>query len=658
MAFVPRPREHPGRWIACALACVRGDVGALRDMLPHLSSGFARWARPGLTHYAVYGGPDTLALLAEHDLLEIEALDRDGHTPLMCAAGHARVLPVGAEPSAFAVPLSELVTVQSCRWLLAAGAMVDARDPRGRTALHWAAFASCMRSAAVLLEFGAAIDGLDHRGRTPLMLACLHRPRGRDGETIELLLRAGADPDIRDDHGWTSLHHLAAGGRSEDERSLALALLARGARPSRDRAGRSPADIAAWREVVHDGGPLARDTAVAAGPGPYHLQTEPALAERLIDQLVPEPPDPSEALPGTGRVRAKLDDWMVWADWLQSRGDPRGELVTSSLACVGRSGRKRQRNLEALEHVHWRTQSIAHAGLFCADALAPAQDTLLQPTWTHGFMTAVTINGQLSRLVEAHVAEIATSLLGSEPLLADMRIFLPEDHLRWAELIDAIGRIDPCTRLRRLVLFGLPPSLPELGALARALPKLRSLWLIGHGKILWGRLRWPGPTHLRLRHGSTSEWQRGNVDLALELPDLTHFDMALPIGSRTVSEEVEGARKTLDMLAGVAHLRLSPLGSDFAASLLASGAIGSLRTLELVGVRGSALDVVLGRTEVLRSLARVRLSVAPTVAFQRAATLERLRQDLPNLELDTSGVKREPFSPCRSSPRSSPRLRS
>jgi hypothetical protein len=645
LAFVLRRHVHPGRWTACALACVRGDVGSLRDMLPHLSVDYAKSVRPGLTHHAVYGGPQTLALLAERELLEIEALDGRGRTPLMCAAAHARATPAGAEPAAFAVPLSELVTVQSCRWLIAAGAEVDARDPHGWTALHWAAFASSMRTASVLLEFGAAVDGLDHRGRTPLMIACLNRPGAKENEAIDVLLRAGADPDIRDDHGWTSLHYLAAGSRGGDDRSLALTLLARGARPSRDRAGRSPADVAAWRELLHTGGPLAPDTAVAAGPGPYRLPSEPELAERLIDQLVPELPDPSTFTAKSRLARVDLEDWVVWADWLQSRGDPRGELVTTSLACVGRGGAKRWRMLEALNHVKARTRSTSHAGLYCADALAPAEDTLLHPTWTHGFMTKVTIDGRLSRQVEVHAAEIATRLLGSEPLLADMRICLPDDHARWAELIAALGRIEPCTRLRRLVLHGLPPSLPDLDVLAHALPKLRSVWLIGHTKILWGRVRWPGPTHLRLRHGSRSEWRQGNIDVALELPNLTHFDMALPIGSRTVDEEVDGSRYTLDMVAGVRHLRLSPLGPRFATSLLGSPTIASLRTLELVGVRGSALDAVVGHTDVLRNLARVRLSVAPTVAIQRAVLIDRLRQELPNFELDTGPCKRQPFSP-------------
>jgi hypothetical protein len=506
-------------------------------------------------------------------------------------------------------------------------------------------------SVAALLRANASLDALDHRGRTALMLALLDRASPSSDETIEMLLRARADADARDDHGWTALHYLAARD-GNSQRSLSQQLLARGARPSRDRAGRSPADVSAHRRALergwlvqrepHDGGPFDPKTAVAAGPGPYRLPTEPALAGRLLDQLVPEQPDPSRPSHTTRRSRSLLDDWQVWADWLQSRGDARGELVSTSLACVGLGGRKRRRMLETLAHVGLRTHSTSHAGLHCADALAPARATPLDLRWTHGFLTAATIHAPSFDLRVAQVPEIATRLLGSEPLLAELRIHVTDDQA-WPELLSALASMQPCPRLRRLVLQGLPAMLPKLDDLAIALPSVRSLWLIGHGKIHSGRVRWAGLKHLRLRHGATSEWKRANVELALDMPDLTHLDLALPIGSRTGDEEIDGVRNTLDALAGIEHLRLCPLGPDFATRLLVSPTIARLRTLELVSVRGSALEVVVGRAEPLRKLARVRMSVVPAVAEQRAVSIERLRQELPNLELDVRTSKRPPF---------------
>jgi hypothetical protein len=612
---------------------VRGDVGFLRGVLPHLGSEDLP-GQPRLIHFAVYGGPAVLELLAEHDRLELEARDRDGRTALMLAAALPNSGPAGASPDALEVPLSEIVAAQSCRWLLSKGAKLEVRDPQGWTALHWAARAVRPMSTAALIQAQASIDAIDHRGRTALMLALIDRSSPAGEESIDMFLRAGADADARDDHGWTALHYLAASGGG-DQRSLAQQLLARGARPSRDRAGRSPADLSACRRALergwlvrrerHDGGPFDARTAVAVGPGPYRLPTEPALAERLLDQLVPAQPDPSR-FPGTRRrARPSLDDWQVWADWLQSRGDARGELASTSLACVGLGGRKRRRMLETLAHVGLRTHSSSHAGVHCADALAPVRATPIELTWTHGFLTAAVIRTPSLGLASSQVPEIATALLRSEPLLAELRMHV-RDEAAWPDLISALASMQPCPRLRRLVLQGLPGALPGLDELAHTLGSVRSLWLIGQGKIHTGRVRWPGLEHLRLRHGATSEWARGNVDLALDMPDLTHLDLALPIGSRTDNEEVVGARRTLDALTSVEHLRLCPLGEDFAAALLGSPTIASLRTLELVSVRGSALDALAGRVELLRRLARVRVSVVPAVAEQRAVLLERLRQ--------------------------------
>jgi hypothetical protein len=519
------------------------------------------------------------------------------------------------------------------------------------------------KSVAELIQAHGSIDALDHRGRTPLMLALLdHRGRtpmvlaqldrlsdASDG-TIDMLLRAGADADARDDHGWTALHYLAASDGSRQHK-LAQQLLARGARPSRDRAGRSPADLSAHRRAIeigllvhranNDGGPFDSRVAVAAGPGPYRLPTEPTLAELLLDQLVPEQPDPSSPSSTTSRSRAELDEWRVWADWLQSRGDARGELVSTSLACVGLGARKRRRMQQVLAHVGLRAYSASHAGVHCADALAPARTTPFDLKWTHGFLTAATIYAPRIGLKVEHVPEIAIALLGSEPLLAELRLHVTDDKA-WPDLIAALSSMPPCPRLRRLVLEGLPTTLPNLDELAHALPSVRSLWLIGRGKIQSGRVRWPGPKHLRLRHSKTASSRRVNVDLALDMPDLTHVDLALPIGSQTEQEEIDGVRNTVDSLAGVEHLRLCPLGPDLATALLASPTIAGLRTLELVSVRGTALEVLVGRGELLRKLARVRVSVGPDVTEQRAGLLDRLRQELPNLALDTD--KRPPFT--------------
>jgi ankyrin repeat protein len=64
---------------------------------------------------------------------------------------------------------------------------------------------------------------------------------GAHAEIVEVLLAAGAEPNARQQHGWTPLHAAAENG---DLRSLE-ALLAAGANPAlRNDDGRSPWDLA------------------------------------------------------------------------------------------------------------------------------------------------------------------------------------------------------------------------------------------------------------------------------------------------------------------------------------------------------------------------------------------------------------------------------
>ncbi|CAN5383074.1 hypothetical protein BH11ARM1_BH11ARM1_00240 [soil metagenome] len=87
----------------------------------------------------------------------INALDKDGSTPLHCAAwkGHP-----------------EIVTA-----LLDAGADINAKNENshwGDTPLHAAAHGNRKNTAIVLLERGADRNGLNTHGRTPLQETALH----------------------------------------------------------------------------------------------------------------------------------------------------------------------------------------------------------------------------------------------------------------------------------------------------------------------------------------------------------------------------------------------------------------------------------------------------------------------------------------------------
>ncbi len=97
------------------------------------------------------------------------------------------------------------------RGLLDRSADVDAKQPDGATALHWAAYRDDLPTAELLVKAGAKVSVANRDGATPLSLACI----GASVQMIELFLDAGADPNERLANGETALMMAARTGRPE-----------------------------------------------------------------------------------------------------------------------------------------------------------------------------------------------------------------------------------------------------------------------------------------------------------------------------------------------------------------------------------------------------------------------------------------------------------
>jgi ankyrin repeat protein len=127
--------------------------------------------------------------------LDPNAKNLPGQTPLMAAAAQDNL------------PMAKL--------LLAKGADVNAASTSGGkvkngdialkklTPLMLAAPYSSPELIATLLDAGANVNAKDIRGMTPLMLAAASE--NQDARVIALLLKRGADPDIRSEAGETAL---------------------------------------------------------------------------------------------------------------------------------------------------------------------------------------------------------------------------------------------------------------------------------------------------------------------------------------------------------------------------------------------------------------------------------------------------------------------
>lgn len=151
------------------------------------------WSWQPLSKAAAYGRADVVELLLDRGAA-IDTHSGSEKTVLMHAAGAMH--PLKSDP------------IRTLQLLLEAGAdkQIQQADREGLTALHYAAETAGPFTAAkiaLLLKVGAEVDARSKEGRTPLMLVALN---SSDASPVEILLQAGADPNMQDDRGFTPLH--------------------------------------------------------------------------------------------------------------------------------------------------------------------------------------------------------------------------------------------------------------------------------------------------------------------------------------------------------------------------------------------------------------------------------------------------------------------
>jgi len=100
---------------------------------------------------------------------------------------------------------------EAVRALLQKGVEIDAAQPDGMTALHWAARRDDVETAAVLLRAGARVTAATRYGILPLYLASVNG----SAAMIDLLLKAGADANAATPGGETALMTAARTGRTD-----------------------------------------------------------------------------------------------------------------------------------------------------------------------------------------------------------------------------------------------------------------------------------------------------------------------------------------------------------------------------------------------------------------------------------------------------------
>jgi ankyrin repeat protein len=117
-------------------------------------------------------------------------------------------------------------------FMLAKGANVNARDGRGVTPLQLASNLGFIEGIELLVENRARVDDPNDAGETPLMSA-VHR---RDTGMMRILLKAGADPDRKDNSGRSARDYAMLDGRS----GPLVSEIEASAKPRGQRAGSRP----------------------------------------------------------------------------------------------------------------------------------------------------------------------------------------------------------------------------------------------------------------------------------------------------------------------------------------------------------------------------------------------------------------------------------
>src|SRR5690606_12871538 len=203
-------------------------------------------------HHAARSSDPGVAALLRDAAAELDARNAEGLTPLgvACGCGNwrlarfllergARAEPEGGSPPLLAAAGGDDDDVAGEALLLRHKAKVDARDARGRSALHEAALAGHVEIMAALLDARADADARDAGGRSPLHEAA----SGGHLAALDLLVEQ-ADVHAVDGEGRNALHLLGLG--DSGSAALAARLLELGVDASlADGEGKRPVDHAA-----------------------------------------------------------------------------------------------------------------------------------------------------------------------------------------------------------------------------------------------------------------------------------------------------------------------------------------------------------------------------------------------------------------------------
>ena len=183
------------RQTALWFACCSGQVEFVKILLnAGADPNIADKNGESCLHAAVYGScnAETIQNLIDHGA-SVNAVNGDGATALLLACGSAK---------------SATVDV-----LLKAKADPNLPDTDGDASLHAATAANCSKETLQeIIKYGGNVNAVNKRGRTALLLNCSYGQM----DSVQVLLGAGADPNITDEIGYSCIFAAVDGRCSKD----------------------------------------------------------------------------------------------------------------------------------------------------------------------------------------------------------------------------------------------------------------------------------------------------------------------------------------------------------------------------------------------------------------------------------------------------------
>ena len=119
--------------------------------------------------------------------------------------------------------------LEALKKYLKEGHGINDKDEYGETALHHCSQYGAIDAVEYLISNGAKIDILDAFGRTPLILGISAAEHFR---VTQLLLKAGANPNIKDKYGITALGKIMKGHHEVEKKDTTDLLIKSGAKPN------------------------------------------------------------------------------------------------------------------------------------------------------------------------------------------------------------------------------------------------------------------------------------------------------------------------------------------------------------------------------------------------------------------------------------------